>query len=163
MGCEEAYAKLTKQTPEELIEKTSTGVGNMNLLLRIRAANFWHESLVTLSESQLYSYCTQMIDFQYPNLKKNNEDLYRHLAFELGTAVLEDIYYYQWWLCFVIGPRSCNRDISYLCSLLDISVNEEWSSGLEETVLQYQKENSFIEEITGYGCAETFKRLRLQE
>lgn len=162
MGCEIYYAKLEKQIPSELEEKTSTGVGNLKLLLQIRAANFWHESLVTLTEGQLQNYCKQTIDFQYPNLYRNNQNLYNLLTF-VDTPDMNDIYNYQWWLGFVIGPESCNLDISYLCSLLDVTINEEWFADLENAILDFQKNNRFIEQITGYGCAETFKRLRLQE
>ena len=162
MSCETNYAKLQKKLPAELEEPKSTGYGNLNLLLRIRAANFWHESLVTLSEAQLRNYCKQTIDFQYPNLKVNNRDLYNLLTFVVEPN-MHEIYNYQWWLCYVTGPQSCTRDIAYINNLLDLPVNEEWSALLEHTLIEYQTNEPNVEQITGYACAETYKRLRLQK
>ena len=162
MSCETNYAKLPKLIPAELVEPTSTGYGNLFLLLRIRAANFWHESLVTLSEAQLQNYCKQTIDFLYPNLRINNESLYNALTF-VTEPDMKLIYNYQWWLGFVTGPQSCTRDIAYINSLLDLPINEEWSGELEVTLIEYQKSEPKIEEVTGYACAETYKRLRLQK
>ena len=167
MSCETNYAQLEKQVPEILKVKTSTGYGNLNLLLRIRAANFWHESLTTLTEPQLYSYCKNMIDYNYPHLITKANDLYKELVFDSTVETdMTKIYNYQWWLCYVIGPQSCNRDIAYFCELLDLTPNEEWSDELENTLYTTQQSDSFkpyIEVPTGYGCAETLKRLRLAE
>lgn len=168
--------------PEELKVPQSTGYGNLNLLLRIRAANFWHESLTTLSERQLQSYCTYIIDYMYPHLNDtyantddssdtspvlvrsgNNVELYKILTFDSEVKTdMGDIYNYQWWLGYVIGPNSCTRDIAYFCQLLNITVNEDWYEGLEQALIQYQTDNPLIEYVTGYGCAETLKRLRLE-
>lgn len=167
MSCETNYAQLEKQVPEILKTKTSTGYGNLNLLLRIRAANFWHESLTTLTEPQLHSYCKNMIDYNYPHLTTKANDLYKELVFDDTVETdMTKIYNYQWWLCYVIGPQSCNRDIAYFCELLDLTPNEEWSDELENTIYVTQQSDSFkpyIEVPTGYGCAETLKRLRLAE
>lgn len=162
MSCETNYAKLPKKIPAELQEPQSTGYGNLFLLLRIRAANFWHESLVTLSEAQLQNYCKQTIDFLYPNLKVNDKELYELLTF-ITEPDMHDIYNYQWWLGFATGPESCTRDIAYINNLLGLPVNEEWSELLEQTLIKYQTSEPKIERVTGYGCAETYKRLRLQK
>ena len=162
MSCETNYAKLEKQTPEELKVPESTGYGNLDLLLRIRAANFWHESLVTLNEAQLQNYCKQTIDFLYPNLVRNNRTLYNELTF-VTEPDMTDIYNYHWWVGCATGPESCTRDIAYINSLLDLPVNEEWSVELEKALIAYQKSEQKIENVTGYGCAETYKRLRLQK
>lgn len=167
MSCETNYAKLEKQIPEILQVKTSTGYGNLNLLLRIRAANFWHESLTTLTEPQLHSYCRHMIDFNYPHLKTVANDLYKELTFDDSVETdMTKIYNYQWWLCYVTGPQSCSRDIAYFCTLLNITPNEDWNDELEAAILTAQRSEAFspyIEVPTGYGCAETLKRLRLAE
>ena len=163
MSCEAHYAEMQQITPEELQKPTSTGHGSLDLLLRIRAANFWHESLVTLSERQLQSYCKYIIDYMYPNLVINNKDLYQVLTFNPDYETdMETIYNYQWWLGYVIGPESCTRDIAYFCQLLNVPVNEEWSDVLEQTLITYQQTHPLIENVTGYGCAETLKRLRLE-
>lgn len=172
---------MEKQIPEELQKPTSTGHGNLDLLLRIRAANFWHESLTTLTERQLQSYCKYTIDYQYPDLgdkyeintehpeqppvlvrEGNNNDLYKILTFDDSVETdMGDIYNYQWWLAYVVGPQSCMRDITYFCQLLGVAVTEDWYDGLEQAIMQYQREHTLIENVTGYGCAETLKRLRL--
>ena len=162
MSCETNYAKLEKQTPAELVVPESTGYGSLDLLLRIRAANFWHESLVTLSEAQLQNYCKQTIDFLYPNLVFNNKTLYDELTF-VTEPDMKSIYNYHWWLGYATGPQSCTRDIAYINSLLDLPVNEEWSDELEQALIAYQQSEPKIENVTGYGCAETYKRLRLQK
>lgn len=182
MSCETNYAKLEQLVPEELQKQQSTGHGSLDLLLRIRAAKFWHESLTTLTEKQLKSYCKYTIDYMYPHLadeyKKdpehpddppvlvrpgNNVELYNILTFDENTMTdLKNIYNYQWWLGYVIGPNSCTRDIAYFCQLLNITVNEDWYDGLEQALIQYQTDNPLIEYVTGYGCAETLKRLRLE-
>lgn len=163
MSCETNYAKLEKQIPEELKQPTSTGYGSLDLLLRIRAAKFWHESLTTLTTRQLQSYCKYIIDYQYPNLHINNNDLYKILVFEDNVETdMGDIYNYQWWLAYVIGPNSCTRDIAYFCQLLNIPINEDWYEELEQALIDYQTAHPLIEYITGYGCAETLKRLRLE-
>ena len=163
MSCETNYAKMEQQIPEELKKPESTGHGSLDLLLRVRAAKFWHESLTTLSERQLQSYCKYVIDFQYPDLHENNADLYRILTFSEGAETdLNNIYNYQWWLAYVTGPNSCTRDIAYFCQLLNIDVNEDWSDELEQALITYQQEHPLIEYVTGYGCAETLKRLRLE-
>ena len=163
MSCETNYAMLEQLVPEELQKPTSTGYGSLDLLLRIRAAKFWHESLVTLSERQLQSYCKYIIDYMYPNLVINNNDLYQVLTFnpDYGTD-MGDIYNYQWWLGYVVGPNSCTRDIAYFCQLLNLPANEEWYAELEQALLEYQRTHPLIENVTGYGCAETLKRLRLE-
>ena len=154
---------MEKQIPEELRTPTSTGHGNLNLLLRIRAANFWHESLTTLTEQQLKSYCKYTIDYQYPDLHNNNEELYKILTFDDSVETnMGDIYNYQWWLAYVVGPNSCMRDITYFCQLLGIRVTEDWYGELEQTIIEYQTTHTLIEYVTGYGCAETLKRLRLE-
>ena len=71
------------------------------------------------------------------------------------------IYNYSWWLGFTIGPNSCNRDIAYAGELLGLTPNEEWSEELEMELTKFQAKNRFIENVTGYVCPETFKRLRL--
>lgn len=186
MSCESNYAQLEQLVPEELQTPTSTGHGSLDLLLRIRAANFWHESLVTLSERQLQSYCKYIIDYMYPHLNDlweypqpehpddpppppvlvrpgNNVELYKVLTFADNTETdMGDIYNYQWWLGYVIGPNSCTRDIAYFCQLLSLPVNEDWYEQLEQTLLEYQRTHTLIEQVTGYGCAETLKRLRLE-
>ena len=163
MSCEANYAKLEQLVPEELQTPVSTGHGSLDLLLRIRAANFWHESLVTLSERQLQSYCKYIIDYMYPHLAQNNADLYKVLTFNPDYETdMSDIYNYQWWLGYVIGPESCTRDIAYFCQLLNLPVNEDWYDQLEQTLLEYQRTHTLIEQVTGYGCAETLKRLRLE-
>lgn len=162
MSCASNYARMEKQIPEELQKPTSTGHGNLDLLLRIRAANFWHESLTTLTERQLQSYCKYTIDYQYPDLASNNNDLYKILTFDDSVETdMGDIYNYQWWLAYVVGPQSCMRDITYFCQLLGVAVTEDWYDGLEQAIMQYQREHTLIENVTGYGCAETLKRLRL--
>lgn len=170
MSCETNYAKLEKQIPEMLQTPTSTGYGNMYLLLRIRAAKFWRESLVTLSDEQLRAYCKYIIDYMYPNLHTNNAELYNELAFvpllDSGSPVyttdLFNLYNYQWWLGNVTGPESCTRDIAYLCALLDMPVREDWYPELETRIIEYQSSHvKTIEQVTGYGCGETLKRLRL--
>lgn len=168
MSCTDTYLKLDKTLPEELKEanRTDTGYGSLDLILKIRAANFWHESLTTLTDAQLISYCRNTIDFLYPNLQKNCTNLYNTLTFDTKESMsdlLTVIYNYEWWLGFVIGPEGCTRDIAYVNSLLGLPTNEEWSEQLEMTLLEYQAKNTFIENITGYACPETFKRLRLQE
>lgn len=167
MSCYDTYAKIPKTLPEDLVEaaRTDTGYGCLDLILKIRAANFWHESLTTLSDAQLIAYCKTTIDFLYPNLEQNNPDLYRTLVFA-DTTLKEQLsvsYNYQWWLGFVYGPNACNRDIAYVNQLLDLPVNEEWTAELEQTLLIYQSKNRHIENVTGYACAETVKRLRLRE
>ena len=182
MSCETNYAKLEQLVPEELKVPQSTGYGNLNLLLRIRAANFWHESLTTLSERQLQSYCTYIIDYMYPHLNDtyantddgsdtppvlvrngNNVSLYKILTFTAETPTdMTDIYNYQWWLGYVVGPNSCTRDIAYFCQLLNITVNEDWCEQLEQALIEYQTKHPLIGNVTGYGCAETLKRLRLE-
>ena len=163
MSCETNYAQLEQLVPEELQKPTSTGHGSLDLLLRIRAAKFWHESLTTLSERQLQSYCKYTIDYQYPDLHTNNADLYKILTFhESAKTDLNDIYNYQWWLAYVTGPNSCTRDIAYFCQLLNIPANEEWFGELEQALIAYQTAHPLIEYVTGYGCAETLKRLRLE-
>lgn len=175
MSCFDTYLKIQKTTPEELVEaaRTNTGYGNLNLILMVRAANFWHESLTTLTIDRLRGYCRHTIDYLYPNLITNNTNLYYTLTFRSGpdndmsnTEIKEQlkvIYNYQWWLGFVIGPNGCTRDIAYANELLDLPTNEEWSNELEMALIKFQASNSYIEEVTGYACAETFKRLRLIE
>lgn len=169
MSCYDTYQKIPKTLPEELREaaRIDTGYGCLDLILRIRAANFWHESLTTLTDGQLIGYCQHTIDEFYPNLAENNPMLYQILTFRLEdtpmTELLHTIYYYQWWLCFVIGPCGCTRDIAYANELLNLPTNEEWSPELEQALYTFQANNSYIEFSTGYACAETFKRLRLLE
>lgn len=168
MSCFDTYAKIPKTIPEEVAEslRTDTGYGCLPLILRIRAANFWHESLTTLTDAQLMAYCRHTIDWLYPNLKSNNLELYEVLVFEDPSTLQESltvIYNYQWWLGFAIGPNTCTRDIAYINELLDLPTNEEWSYTLEETLLKFQTENKHVELVTGYGCLETVKRLRLLE
>ena len=169
MSCYDTYAKIQKTLPEELVEasRTDTGYGCLDLILKVRAANFWHESLTTLTKAQIISYCVNTIDYLYPNLKNNNYDLYMKLSFQNEDYqfddLLHEIYNYQWWLGFAIGPNGCTRDIAYINILLGLPTNEEWSEGLERTLLEYQSKNKYIEEVTGYACCETFKRLRLLE
>lgn len=55
------------------------------------------------------------------------------------------------------------RDIAYANELLNLPTNEEWSDELEAALIKFQSDNAYIENVTGYACAETFKRLRLQE
>lgn len=169
MSCYDTYQKLPKTLPEELIEaaRTDTGYGCLDLILKVRAANFWHESLITLTEARLIGYCRVTIDFLYPNLRTNNLDLYTTLTFRNPMDNLDEllkvIYNYQWWLGFVIGPHGCTRDIAYANELLELPTNEEWSEQLEAELIRYQASNPYIEQVTGYACAETFKRLRLLE
>ena len=163
MSCESNYAMLEQLVPEELQKPVSTGHGSLDLLLRIRAAKFWHESLVTLSTKQLQSYCKYVIDYMYPNLVITNNDLYQVLTFNPDYETdMGDIYNYQWWLGYVVGPNSCTRDIAYFCQLLNLPANEEWYAELEQALLEYQRTHPLIENVTGYGCAETLKRLRLE-
>lgn len=167
MSCYETYAKMPKLPPIELVEsmRTNTGYGCLDLILKVRAANFWHESLTTLTVAQLIAYCKGTIDFLYPNLETNNQTLYQILTF-VDVDVdeqLKIIYNYQWWLGFVIGPNGCTRDIAYANELLGLPTNEEWSGELEMALITFQSANPYIEHVTGYACAETFKRLRLQE
>lgn len=168
MSCFTTYSKIPKSLPQDVQDsmRTDTGYGSLPLILRIRAANFWHESLVTLSDAQLIAYCKNMIDWLYPNLSDNNLYLYEILTF-VDPNTLEDclkvIEYYQWWLGFAIGPHTCTRDIAYLNELLGLPVNEEWSYSLEEALLKFQTQNVHIDQVTGYGCLETVKRLRLLE
>lgn len=168
MSCIDTYSKIPKTLPEELIEasRTDTGHGCLDLILKVRAANFWHESLTTLSNAQLVGYIQHTIDFLYPNLKQNNPDLYAVLTIQeidKLDELLEVIYNYQWWLGFVIGPNGCTRDIAYVNELLELPTNEEWSPELEQELLRFQSNNRYIEEVTGYACCETLKRLRLIE
>lgn len=169
MSCTDTYLKIPKTLPYELIQasRTDTGYGSLDLILKIRAANFWHESLTTLTDAQLMAYCKDTVEYLYPNLKNNNTELYNLLTFQSTESSLEEelkvIYNYQWWLGFVIGPNSCTRDIAYANELLELPTNEEWSSDLEFALIKFQANNPFIENVTGYACAETFKRLRLQE
>lgn len=167
MSCYDTYSKMTNKLPEELVEaaRTDTGYGCLDLILKVRAANFWHESLTTLTMAQLIGYCKTTIDFLFPNLPTTNEKLYKVLTFQDVDVEeqLKTIYNYQWWLGFVIGPNGCTRDIAYANELLSLPTNEEWSDELEEALKQFQRENPYIENVTGYACAETFKRLRLQE
>lgn len=169
MSCYDTYAKIPKQLPEELVEaaRTDTGYGCLDLILKIRAANFWHESLTTLTESRLVGYCRATLAWLYPNLELNNPDLYQILTFQGAYSDVESqlkvIYNYQWWLGFVIGPNGCTRDIAYANELLGLPTNEEWSEELEQTLIRYQANNPYIEFVTGYACEETFKRLRLLE
>lgn len=167
MSCYDTYSKLTKTTPAELQEaaRTDTGFGCLDLILKVRAANFWHESLTTLTTAELIGYCKTTIDYLYPNLQSNNSSLYNTLVFTDGYSAeqLTVIYNYQWWLGFVIGPNGCTRDIAYANELLNLPTNEEWSDELEAALIKFQSDNAYIENVTGYACAETFKRLRLQE
>lgn len=169
MSCYDTYAKIPKALPEELKEaaRTDTGYGCLDLILKVRAANFWHESLTTLTDDALIGYIRSTIDFLYPNLAENNTPLYNILTLQDENSNLEEelkvIYNYSWWLGFVIGPNSCTRDIAYANELLQLPTNEEWSSELEATLLQYQAKQPYIEYVTGYACPETFKRLRLLE
>lgn len=169
MSCFDTYAKIPKTLPEELKEaaRTDTGYGCLDLILKVRAANFWHESLTTLSDAQLIGYVQNTIDYLYPNLQQNNTNLYMTLTFRDDTKSMKDllkvIYNYQWWLGFAIGPNSCTRDIAYANELLELPTNEEWSDELELTLIKFQAKNKYIEEVTGYACCETFKRLRLLE
>lgn len=169
MSCYDTYAKIPKIVPKSLAEarRTDTGHGNLDMILKVRAANFWHESLTTLTEAQLQSYCKNMIDYAYPNLQSTNLELYRRLTFQdpeisIETALVT-MYNYQWWLGFVIGPNSCTRDIAYANELLNLTPNEEWSAELEGAIHTFQIKNRYIEEVTGYACCETIKRLRLLE
>lgn len=169
MSCYDTYAKIPKSLPTEILEysRTDTGYGCLDLILKVRAANFWHESLTTLTDDALIGYIRATIDYLYPNLENNNLELYTLLTFkDEGYDIserLKVIYYYSWWLGFVIGPNSCTRDIAYANELLELPTNEEWSEELEATVKIFQSKNSFIEYVTGYLCPETFKRLRLLE
>lgn len=169
MSCFDTYLKIPKTLSEDLAEaaRTDTGYGSLDMILKVRAANFWHESLTTLSMAQLIGYCQNTIDYLYPNLRVNNAVLYSDLTFQnpehTSEEQLENIYNYQWWLGFVIGPNSCTRDIAYADELLDLPTNEEWTQELEMALIKFQAANSYIENVTGYACAETFKRLRLQE
>ena len=169
MSCYDTYMKIPKTVPPELAEaaRTDTRHGCLDLILRVRAANFWHESLTTLTDAQLISYCKHTIDWLYPNLEANNQVLYTTLVFENPEKAFEEslteIYNYQWWLGFVIGPNGCTRDIAYVNELLELPTNEEWSYELESALLKYQAKNPYIENVTGYACAETIKRLRLLE
>lgn len=167
MSCYDTYAKIPKTLPPELVEaaRTDTGYGSLDLILKIRAANFWHESLTTLTQDELIGYCRNTIDYLYPNLEKNNQALYLILTFQdENVDMLESlkvIYNYQWWLGFVIGPNGCTRDIAYANELLELPTNEEWSEELEYALIAFQAKSNYIENVTGYACAETFKRLRL--
>ena len=169
MSCYDTYAKIPKTLPPELIEasRTDTGYGCLDLILKVRAANFWNESLTTLTDAELIGYIRQTLDYLYPNLRVNNQALYLKLTFQDDESVLEEelkvIYNYSWWLCFTIGPNSCTRDIAYANELLGLPTNEEWSEKLEATVIQFQAKSRYIEYTTGYLCPETFKRLRLLE
>lgn len=167
MSCYDTYAKIPKTLPEELqaAARTDTGYGCLDLILKVRAANFWHESLTTLTMDELIGYCKVTIDYLYPNLKDNNTNLYLTLTFQNSEQTPEEllkvIYNYSWWLGFTIGPNSCNRDIAYAGELLGLTPNEEWSEELEMELTKFQAKNRFIENVTGYVCPETFKRLRL--
>lgn len=169
MSCFDIYAKIPKTLPEELVEaaRTDTGHGCLDLILKVRAANFWHESLTTLTDAQLIGYVQTTIDYLYPNLEQNNYNLYQMLTFRNEEKSMEELlnvmYNYQWWLGFVVGPNGCTRDIAYTNELMELPTNEEWSELLEQSLLKFQTENRYIEEVTGYVCCETFKRLRLLE
>ena len=169
MSCYDTYAKMEKTLPEELKEaaRTDTGYGCLDLILKVRAANFWHESLTTLTTDELIGYIRTTIDYQYPNLPINNLTLYNTLTLQNEDSDIEKelkvIYNYSWWLCFVIGPNSCTRDIAYASELLNLPTNEEWSEELEATLIKFQANSPYIENVTGYACPETFKRLRLLE
>lgn len=169
MSCYDTYAKIPKTLPEELLEaaRTDTGYGCLDLILKVRAANFWHESLTTLTMDELIGYCRTTIDYLYPNLKDNNTYLYLTLTFQdedtTPDELLTVIYNYSWWLGFTVGPNSCTRDIAYANELLRLPTNEEWSPELESALIKFQTNNSYIENVTGYACPETFKRLRLLE
>lgn len=169
MSCYDTYAKIPKTDPEELVEaaRTDTGYGCLDLILKVRAANFWHESLTTLTRDELIGYCKTTIDWLYPNLADTNPALYSTLTFQDADTTPEEllkvIYNYSWWLGFVIGPNSCNRDIAYANELLELPTNEEWSDELEQALIVFQAKNTYISQVTGYACPETFKRLRLLE
>lgn len=169
MSCFDTYAKIPKTLPAELAEaaRTDTGYGCLDLILKVRAANFWHESLTTLTDAQLIGYVQTTIDYLYPNLEQNNYNLYQTLTFRNEELSMQElltvIYNYQWWLGFVVGPNGCTRDIAYANELLGLPTNEEWSALLEQSLIEFQVKNGYIEEVTGYVCCETFKRLRLLE
>lgn len=90
-----------------------------------------------------------------------------HRLYEVLTFIRDipdDLDPYEWWLCTPTGPESCSRDVGDIRTQLPSSKGDEWDSGLELQILQYQLDRfPHIAVPTGYACAETIRRLRITE
>lgn len=126
-------------------------------ILRCRAASYMRTSTVVMTEQEYQNFLTQVIDFNYPNLRnspylninsedeieiaennkllRQNRNLWMYLTFKTSLSSLvkvPDIFDpYEWWLTTPVGPKSCSRDIG---DVRDLLIN--WIK-----VYRYRKEN----------------------
>lgn len=131
-----------------------------DLILKSRAALYLNTSVVVMTQSEYEQYLTNLIDFNYPNLKYNDNELYRFLTFQ-DRNIPDNIDLYEWWLSVPIGPQSCSRDIGDVRELFGSGKGDEWELDLENLIIEYQKNLSAYLRPTGYVCAETIKRKRM--
>lgn len=87
-------------------------------------------------------------------------NLYKQLTLVTSDDGSFDLY--EWWLLTPTGPKSCSRDIGSLRTQMSAGRGDEWEWDIEIAVYNYQALNSTTIPIaTGYACAETLRRLRL--
>lgn len=100
-----------------------------------------------------------VINVLVANLDKLNT-LYKQLSFQVPVEDYEPLF--EWWLGVPTGPQSCSRDVGDLRGMFTVGKGDEWEYDLESAILLFQNAQSdYIPLITGYACAETLRRLRL--
>lgn len=146
-----------------------------DLILRSRAAKYLNTSIVVMTEAEYKQYLINVINFNYPRLKDNLPELYKHLTFDENKRDVPNVHQYtqtieksdenldlyEWWLTTPTGPRSCSRDIGEVRGMFSVGKGDEWDKNLEEAIITYQEKFPEYLKPTGYVCAETLRRKRM--